>query len=153
MENQVLQLVSFKVGDEVFAASIMKIQEIIKVSEITKIPRSPGFVRGVINLRGRIIPVIDLRERFGLPVVQGDGSNRRIVVAEIGDIVAGLEVDEVAEVIRADASDMEQTPMVVTSVDQKFINGILKRGDQMLIMLDVDNILDTAETAALRNVR
>jgi purine-binding chemotaxis protein CheW len=153
MENQILQLVSFKVGDEVFAASIMKIQEIIKVSEITKIPRSPGFVRGVINLRGRIIPVIDLRERFGLPAIEDVGTNRRIVVAEIGDIIAGLEVDEVAEVIRANALDLEKTPMAVTSVDQKFISGILKRSDQMLIMLDVDNILDTAETAALRNVR
>jgi len=147
-----LQLVSFTVGEEVFAAPIMKIQEIIKVTEITKIPRSPGFVRGVINLRGRIIPVIDLRERFGLPVIETVSANRRIVVAEIGDIVAGLEVDSVAEVIRAEASEMERTPAAVTSVSQKFIQGILKQSGRMLIVLDVDNILDTAETAALRSV-
>jgi len=150
--KEVMQLVSFELAGELFAVSITKIQEIIRLTHIVKIPKSYDFVEGVINLRGRIIPVIDLRKRFGFELA-AHGAQNRIIVAEIRDVVAGLQVDSVCEVLRIDSSYYEATPSIVSSVDQKFIQGIVKQGDKMLIVLDLDKLITQDESQVLKQVR
>ena len=147
-----LQLVSFEVGNELFAAPIKKIQEIIRLTSIVKIPKAPDFVEGVINLRGRVIPVIDLKKRFDMSA-GFDESKARIVVAEIRGLCIGLIVDAVQEVLRPGADSFEETPSVVSGVNQQFIHGIVKQNDKMLIVLELDKLFSSSETEVLEQVR
>lgn len=151
-ENSLLQLVSFEVGKECFAVPITKIQEIIRITNIVTIPKSPEFVEGVINLRGKVIPVVDLKKRFVLPEKEHD-SRTRIVVAEIEGLTIGLIVDAVAEVMRAEASSFEKTPSLVAGVEQRFIEGIVKDGEQMFIVLDLDKLFSLSEANLLKTVK
>lgn len=151
-EQGMLQLVSFGVGNELFALSIKKIQEIIRQTEIVKIPRSPDFVEGVINLRGRIIPVIDLRKRFAVEAVDKTKQSR-IIVAEIGEMVVGLGVDSVEEVVRIETSFLESTPSLVHGIDQRFVEGLVRYGENMLILLDVESLFSTDESEILKSVK
>lgn len=150
--NEILQLVSFRVGKELFVLSIKQIQEIIRPTEIVAIPRSPEFVEGVINLRGRIIPVIDLRKRFYVDAV-GEENKIRIIVAEIEDMIVGLMVDCVEEVLRIDSSFFDEAPSIAVGIEQKFVQGIVKNKEQMLILLNVNELFNTDETELLRSVR
>jgi len=152
VNNMLLQLVSFEVGKELFAAPITKIQEIIRPTAIVKIPKSPDFVEGVINLRGKIIPVVDLKKRFAMPST-GETAKARIVVAELAGLTVGLMVDAVCEVLRADNSSFEETPSIVSTVNEKFIHGIVKQEEQMLIVLDLDKLLSSDETEVLKTVQ
>ena len=102
-DDELLQLVTFSIGEEEFGVNILKVQEIIRTMEITKVPRAPEFVEGVINLRGKVIPIIDLRRRFGLAPKAHD-KNTRIIVIEINNIIVGFVVDAVSEVLRIPAS-------------------------------------------------
>lgn len=117
--------------------NILKVQEIIRTMEITKVPRAPEFVEGVINLRGKVIPIIDLRQRFGL-APKGHGKNTRIIVIEINNIIVGFVVDAVSEVLRIPASTVQPPPPVVAGVDSDYISGVGKLQDRLLIMLDLD---------------
>ena len=101
-DDELLQLVTFSIGEEEFGVNILKVQEIIRTMEITKVPRAPEFVEGVINLRGKVIPIIDLRRRFGLAPKAHD-KNTRIIVIEINNIIVGFVVDAVSEVLRIPA--------------------------------------------------
>lgn len=105
-DDELLQLVTFSIGEEEFGVNILKVQEIIRTMEITKVPRAPEFVEGVINLRGKVIPIIDLRRRFGL-VPKAHDKNTRIIVIEINNIIVGFVVDAVSEVLRIPASTVE----------------------------------------------
>jgi purine-binding chemotaxis protein CheW len=147
-----LQLVSFEVGHELFAAPITKIQEIIRLTNIVKIPKSPNFVEGVINLRGRVIPVIDLKKRFEMTATV-DETKARIVVAEIGGVCIGLIVDAVQEVLRPENEAFEETPTMVSGVNQQFIQGIVKQNNEMLIVLDLDKLFTETEATVLKKVR
>lgn len=149
---EVMQLVSFRVGKELFVLSITQIQEIIRPTEIVAIPRSPEFVEGVINLRGRIIPVIDLRKRFYVDAV-GEANKVRIIVAEIDEMIVGLMVDAVEEVLRIDSSYLDAAPSIAVGIEQKFVQGIVKNNNQMLIMLNVNELFNTDETELLKSVR
>lgn len=149
---EMLQLVSFRVGKELFVLSITQIQEIIRPTEIVAIPRSPEFVEGVINLRGRIIPVIDLRKRFYVEPV-GEENKVRIIVAEIDDIIVGLMVDAVEEVLRIDSGHLDNAPSIAVGVEQKFVQGIVKNKGQMLILLNVNELFNTDEAQLLKSVR
>ncbi len=150
-EGSAFQLVSFEVGKELFAAPITKIQEIIRLTNIVQIPKAPEFVEGVINLRGRVIPVIDLKTRFDV-VGTIDETTARIVVAEIGGLCVGLIVDAVQEVLRPGHDAFEETPTIVTGVNQKFIQGIVKQEDRMLIVLDLDQLFTDTEAEVLKAV-
>lgn len=131
-----LQLVTFEVAGEEFAVDILAVQEINRMMELTRVPQAPPEVEGVINLRGRIIPVLDLRKRFGLTVSDQTDQNR-IVVVEVNDRTIGFIVDRVHEVLRIDASIVDRAPEMVCSIDSDFIAGVGKLEDRLLILLDL----------------
>ena len=147
-EKEVLQLVTFRLGQEEFSLDILKVQEIIRHMELTRVPRSPDFVEGVINLRGRVIPVLDLRKRFGLPDVE-DTSATRIIVVEVEGVTVGLKVDGVSEVLRINADTVEPPPALVTNIESDYIKGVGKLDNRLLILLDVSKILSRSEKDAL----
>lgn len=143
LNGSLLQLVTFSIDEEEFGVNILKVQEIIRIMEITRVPRSPEFVEGVINLRGRVIPIVDLRRRFGLAAITHD-KDTRIIVIELNSLVVGFIVDAVSEVLRIPADTVEPTPPVAAGVDSEYISGVGKLQDRLLILLDLDKLL-TAE--------
>ncbi len=148
----ILQLVSFNLGAEEFGVDIAAVQEIVRMPEITKVPRSPDFVEGVVNLRGKIIPVVDLRKRFRLSVGEATKSTR-IIIVTVAKRTVGMIVDAVSEVLRLDVASVEPTPdMVATQVDSAFLKGIAKLEGRLLILLDLDLILNQEEAGALEHV-
>ena len=149
--EELLQLVSFKLGNEEFAVDILKIQEINRMVEITKVPKAPAFVEGVINLRGKVIPIIDLRKRFGLEVSEYT-KNTRIVVVDIEGKVVGLVVDGVSEVLRLPLSAVEPPPPVVAGIDSEYINGVGTLEDRLLILLNLEKVLSHDEKTVLGQV-
>jgi purine-binding chemotaxis protein CheW len=142
-----LQLVTFEVGEEEFAVDILAVQEINRMMDLTRVPQSPPDVEGVINLRGRILPVVDLRKRFGFPIRERT-PEARIIVVEIHSRVLGFTVDRVHEVLRIPSSIVEPAPAMVCSIDSDFIAGVGKLNDRLLILLDL-NRLFSAESAAV----
>ena len=145
-----LQLVSFFLGDEEYAIDVLKVQGIDRVSEITRVPRAPDFVEGVINLRGKIVPIIDLRSRIGLPPKEAD-RNSRVIVVDMGREVVGLRVDGVREVLRVPTSVVEPPPDMTNAESNEFVEGMGKLEDRIILILNVDKILDSSERQALRN--
>lgn len=146
--EELLQLVSFKVSDAEFGVDILRVQEINKMMELTVVPNTPTFVEGVVNLRGRIIPVINLRSRLGLEVKEYD-SETRIIVVDLDDKTIGFIVDEVKEVLRIPKSITEAPPQIVSGVDSEYITAIGKLEDRLLILLDLTKILSNKENAQL----
>ncbi|WP_342304451.1 chemotaxis protein CheW [Methanolobus sp. ZRKC5] len=143
--DELLQMVVFQLGGEEFGVEIMKVQEIIRMPEITQIPQSPEYVEGVINLRGKIIVVINLDKRFNLSSKDVD-EHSRIIVVEIGDNVVGMIVDSVNEVLRINASSIDPAPELVTSsVSKQYITGVGKLDDRLLILLDLAKVLNKKE--------
>jgi purine-binding chemotaxis protein CheW len=143
-----LQLVTFVIAGEEFGIDILKVQEIIRPVTITRVPNAPPFVEGVINLRGRIVPVIDARKRFGLPAREMQDASR-IVVIELGGETVGFVMDAVREVIRVDAAVIEPAPELAVGVDADYISGVAKLDDRLLILLDVERVLSDGERGAL----
>lgn len=143
-DDELLQLVTFSIGEEEFGVNILKVQEINRTMEITKVPRAPEFVEGVINLRGKVIPIIDLRRRFGL-ISKPEDKDTRIIVIEINNVIVGFVVDAVSEVLRIPASTVEPPPPVVAGVESDYVSGVGKLKDRLLIMLDLDKILSTED--------
>ncbi|MCX5689882.1 MAG: chemotaxis protein CheW [Planctomycetota bacterium] len=131
-----LQLVTFEVGSEQFAIDILSVQEINRMMQITRVPQSPDCLEGVINLRGRIIPVIDLRKRFGLSKAECN-EDSRIVVVEVVGRVLGFIVDRVNEVLRVDNSIVDAAPAMTTSVERDYIRGVAKLENRLVILLDL----------------
>lgn len=135
-----IQLVGFKLGDEEYAIDVLKIQEIIRLIEITSVPRMDSYILGVINLRGKVIPVVDLRVRFELDKSDFD-KKTRIIVVKFEKENIGFVVDEVTEVIRIDKSIVEPTPPLVGAVGQEYILGICKYLKRLIILLDIDRVV------------
>ncbi len=143
-----IQIVVFDLGDERYGLDIATVYEIIRHQPITAVPRSPAFVEGVINLRGRIIPVVDLRDRFGMadaPITKAS----RIVVCEAAGTRVGLTVDAVSEVLMVPGDAIEPTPEVAAGSDARALRGIARLGDRLVILLDLDGLFNGAERAAL----
>jgi purine-binding chemotaxis protein CheW len=134
------QLVTFSLGSEEFGVDIMLVQEIIRIPPITRVPKAPGYVEGVINLRGNVIPVVSLRNRFGMPRVE-DTDLSRIVVLQVQSKVFGIRVDAVTEVLRIDSVAIEPPPQVALGMDSQFIRGVGKIGERLLILLDLSQIM------------
>ncbi|MFO8031035.1 MAG: chemotaxis protein CheW [Desulfohalobiaceae bacterium] len=149
--KDMLQLVSFKLKDEEFGVDILQVQEIIRMQEITHVPNAPDFVEGVINLRGRVIPIVDLRKRFGLESKE-HGSATRIIVVMIGQVTVGLIVDEVSEVLRIPEDTVEPPPPIVAGIESDYIKGVGKLEDRLLILLDLNKILSREEKSSLKQV-
>mgnify|MGYP001599931013 FL=1 len=135
---------TFKLGSEEFGLEILKVQEIIQMQSITRVPRTPEFVRGVINLRGKVIPVVDLRLKFGMESTE-DTERTCIVVVQIRNatsvVVMGTIIDEVREVLDIPEASIEDTPSFGTSIDTEFILGMGKIGQNVKILLDIDKVL------------
>lgn len=140
----IVQLVTFNIGEEEFGVDILKVQEIIRTMEITRVPRAPEFVEGVINLRGKVIPIIDMRTRFKLSKIAHD-KHTRIIVVEISSMVVGFVVDSVSEVLRIPANTIEPPPPVVSGLDSEYIRGVGKLDDRLLILLDLEKLLSHEE--------
>jgi len=143
-----LQIVVFELGDERYGLDIAAVYEIIRHQPITAVPQAPAFVEGVINLRGRIIPVVDLRERFGLAAGELTKA-ARIVVAEAACTRVGLVVDGVSEVLMVPSDAIEPTPDVAAGVDAAYLRGIAKLGERLIILLDLDGLFGDADASAL----
>ena len=150
-EQELIQLVTFSIGEEEFGVNILQVQEIIRTMEITNVPRAPEFVEGVINLRGKVIPIVDMRSRFGLEPKTHD-KYTRIIVIEIEMMIVGCVVDAVSEVLRLPATQVQPPPPVVAGMDSEDIDGVGKLEDRLLILLDLDSLLDNEEKEALNSV-
>ncbi len=150
-DQELTQLVTFSIGEEEFGVNILQVQEIIRTMEITNVPRAPEFVEGVINLRGKVIPIVDMRRRFGLQSKDHD-KYTRIIVIEIDMIIVGFVVDAVSEVLRIPANSVQPPPPMVAGMDSDYIDGVGKLDDRLLILLDLDSLLDNEEKEALGNV-
>lgn len=147
-DGSLLQLVTFNIENEEFGIDILKVQEIIRTMEITKVPRSPDFVEGVINLRGKVIPIIDLRTRFGMSSRPHDGQTR-IIVIDLQQMIVGFVVDSVSEVLRIPSDTVVPPPSVVSGVDSEFMSGVGKLEDRLLILIDLDKLLTSEEQNSL----
>lgn len=147
---EVLHLVTFRVGGELFGAPISAVQEIVRVPAITQIPQAPEFVEGVINLRGRVIPVVDMRRRLGsLADATGEHSKSRILVIEAGGRLVGVVVDEVSEVLKLSEERVEAAPPMISGLSNQYINGVGKLDGRLLILIDIERVLTGEELAAL----
>ncbi len=153
METETLQqdeqqLVVFDLSSEAYGVDIGAVREIIRLQDITKVPRTPEFVEGVINLRGKVIPVVDLRKRFGLPVEEESKENR-IVVVDIGAQDIGVVVDAVTEVLRIATESVEPPASVITTADSEYLLGIAKLDSRLIILLDLERVLTETEHSSL----
>jgi len=154
------QLVIFELANEHYGVDIATVESIIKMQDITEVPHAPSFVEGVTNLRGKVLPVMDLRKRFGLVAFsssdyKGDGgnggnSNQRIVVVSMDGKEVGMIVDGVSEVLTISEDAIEPTPPMVTSLDSAFITGIAKIAERLVILLEMDKVLSSQEQVALQ---
>jgi purine-binding chemotaxis protein CheW len=146
--EELLQLVSFSIGQEEFGLDIQRIQEINRMVEITRVPNAPEFVVGVINLRGKVIPIIDLRKRFGFPQKESD-KNTRIIVVELENMVVGFIVDAVREVIRIPKNITEPPPAIIAGIGSEYITSVAKMENRLLILLDIERLLRDKEKQQL----
>ncbi len=139
-QGKTIQIVGFHLGGEEYGLDIMRVQEIILLGPITLLPQVPSYVRGLINLRGHVLPVFDLRQRFGLsPCPQND--EQRIVIVNIGTRTGGIIVDSVSQVARFPAEAVEPTPKGVLGTENPALHGMIKTEDRMVILLDIDLLL------------
>lgn len=144
------QLVVFNLAGETYGIDISLVHEIIRMQVITRVPRTPHFVEGVINLRGRIIPVIDLHKRFNLPHSE-ETQHSRIIVVEVVGVTVGMIVDSVSEVLRLPVANIEPPPPVIAGgVDSAYLRAVGKWQDQLIILLDLEKVLHEQEQKELQ---
>lgn len=136
--------VTFRLEEETYGINVMQVQEVLPMTEIAPVPGAPPFVMGIINLRGNVVTVIDTRMRFGLMPREPD-QGCRIVVIEAGDQVAGILVDSVAEVIEVKESEVDTAPSVGNEESARYIYGVVSRGNDLLILIDVNKMLTREE--------
>ena len=152
--SEEVQMVTFNIGDEEYGIRITEIQEINRLDEITYLPKSPVFIEGVTNLRGNVIPVINVRKLFGMEQIEKD-DRTRIIIVDVGGRKTGLCVDKVAEVLRLFSRDIESTPAIVSgNTHNRFMQGVckLEDGRRIVILLDVEQLLNPDEMASFNNV-
>jgi purine-binding chemotaxis protein CheW len=150
-DGKILQLVTFRLDNEEFGVDILKVQEINKMVDITRIPNAPPFVEGVINLRGKIIPIVDLRKRLGFDGRSFDKSTR-IIVVELDGTVLGFIVDSVSEVLRISAGIVEPPPPLVSGIESEYIEGVGKLDNRLLILLELKKVFTLTDKRELEMV-
>ena len=150
-DDSILQLVTFKLENYEFGVDILRVQEINRMMNITKIPNAPTFTEGVINLRGKIIPIIDLRKKLGFVSRVYDKSTR-IIVVELDGIVLGFVVDSVSEVLRIPRDIIEPPPSIIGNVESDFIEGVGKLQDRLLILLELKKIFTNTERKGIEKI-
>ncbi|BDV42464.1 chemotaxis protein CheW [Geotalea uraniireducens] len=149
--TEVRQYLTFKLADEVFAVDVAKVREILEYTSITKVPQTPGFMRGVINLRGSVVPVVDLRLKFGMSETE-QTINTCIIVVEVlheeETLILGALADSVQEVFELEPEQIEPAPRIGTKLNTDFILGMGKYGEQFIMILDIDKTFTSDELAS-----
>ena len=146
--TEVKQLISFTVGDEEYGLELLRVKEVIRMKQVTWLPKAPACVKGIINLRGVVIPIVDLRERFGLP--QHDSTAMtRVIVVEVEGRPVGMVVDSASQVLRVPVEQFDDPPPVMGAASREFVTSVGKIADRLVIMIDVDRILNTEEMRQL----
>lgn len=151
--TELSQYLSFKLGDEVFALDILKVREVLDFTSVTKIPKVPDFMRGVINLRGSVVPVIDLRLKFGMQETDKTVNTCVIIVdVEFGGapIVIGALADSVSEVFDLDSTEIESVPKMGTQIRTDFLKGMGRHGDGFVMILDIDRVFTADDLKEIR---
>jgi purine-binding chemotaxis protein CheW len=145
--GELIQLVSFKLDNEEYGIEVLKVREIIRMIPITHMPNTPHYVEGIINLRGKIIPVVSMRKKFGLMELDNT-TQTRIVVMDISGELMGFVVDSVSEVIRISGSEIQPPPNVVSGgIDQECITGVINQAERLLVLLDLERLFSHEEKA------
>lgn len=147
-DEELSQLISFIVGDEEYGLDILRVKEVIRIREITRLPRAPSFVKGIINLRGDVIPIIDLRDKFDLEHLDYT-SMTRVIVVDVDERLVGMVVDAASQVVRIPTDRIEPPPPIAGGLSAEFIRGVGKLDERLIILLDIDRILSTQEKVAL----
>jgi purine-binding chemotaxis protein CheW len=153
--NDIRQYLTFKLSDEIFALDVSNVREILEFTDITKVPKTPNFMRGVINLRGSVVPVVDMRIKFGMSATEKT-INTCIVVVEVDfegeDTILGALVDSVQEVFELEPGEIEPPPKIGTGLNREFIKGMGKKEDKFIIILDIDKLLSLQELTVVAGV-
>lgn len=144
IDGEASQLISFAVGPEEYGMDILRVKEVIRGSQVTYLPKAPSFVKGIINLRGDVIPIVDLRDKFGLPN-QDQTSSTRIIVVDVDGRLVGLVVDSASQVVRIQADQIDPPPPIMGRVSKEYIRGVGKLDDRLIVLLNIDNILSDDE--------
>jgi purine-binding chemotaxis protein CheW len=153
-KEQLMQLVGFMIGKELFGVDILMVQEIIRAAPITAVPNSPDFVEGVINLRGNIIPVIELRKRLGFATPEVNMKDSWILILDIEGRITGFIVDSVTEVLKIQESTIEPPPdIVVAGLESQYIRGVCEIDEKLLILLEFNRILLVEEIKKLKDMK
>jgi len=139
-----IQCVTFTLEDETYGINVMQVQEVLREIEVAPVPGAPYYVIGIINLRGNVVSVIDARKRFGLPTIESSDLSR-IIVIEVKQHIVGILVDSVAEVVDIKPEEIETAPNVGTDETSRYIDGVVSRGDKLLILVDLNKLLSTEE--------
>jgi purine-binding chemotaxis protein CheW len=147
--GEVKQLISFAIGEEEYGFELRYVKEVIRMREITWLPEAPSCVLGIVNLRGQVVPIIDLREKFELEQVEATADTRVIVVEEEGSAV-GVMVDSASQVVRLPDNQFEPPPAVLSRASQTYITAVGKQGDRLITLLDVNRLLKTVEIQPLK---
>lgn len=143
--GELIQLVSFNLDREEYGVEVLKVREIIRMTTITHMPNTPHYVEGIINLRGKVIPIVSMRKKFGL-MDSGSDIHTRIMVMDIDGELMGFIVDSVSEVIRISASEIQPAPsMVGDGIDQECITGVINQSERLLVLLDLDRLFSAEE--------
>ena len=143
------QYVKFSVGKEEFAVDIKLVREISKLQEMLKVPSTPPFIEGLLNLRGQVLTIFNLRKRLGLED-QAFDENSKIIIVWHNDIPIGFTVDKVSEIIKVEDANVESTPPSITSIDKRFLSGVIKVGESLILTLDLTNVLSAEEEDNLK---
>jgi purine-binding chemotaxis protein CheW len=146
--TEVKQLISFTVGAEEYGLELLRVKEVIRMRQITWLPKAPPCVKGIINLRGDVIPIVDLRERFGL-AAQEQSAMTRVIVVEVQGRLVGMVVDSASQVVRIPVDQFDPPPTVMGEESRDFITAVGKLGDKLIIMIDVDRILSAEEMSKM----
>ncbi|KUK14567.1 MAG: chemotaxis protein CheW [Synergistetes bacterium] len=147
-----LQLVVFRLGKEEYGVDIAKVQEIVRVQEVTHIPQAPAFVEGIVNLRGNIIPIVDLKKRFNLEGGDVSEKEKRVIVVNVGKQIVGIVVDSVSEIIRIPRENVEPPPPIVAGIEATYIEGVGKIDKRLIILLNIEKILTEKEKEELKTL-
>ncbi|UOD34397.1 purine-binding chemotaxis protein CheW [Deferribacteraceae bacterium V6Fe1] len=145
------QFVGFKLGSEKYAIDIMVIEEILRKTEITPVPKAPDFIEGIVNIRGRVIPVVDLKKKLKLGIVN-DSQTSRIIITNINNKKIGFLVDEVEEVLRIEKNLIEDAPALAVNIDSNYINGVAKTEKGMIILLDITKVFSPYEQRQFNSI-
>jgi len=151
--TEVRQYLTFRLGDEVFALDVAKVREVLDLTPITRIPRTPEFMRGVINLRGSVVPVVDLRSSFGMAVTDTTVNSCIIVVEVVLEnevVVIGALADSVEEVVDLEPDQIQPPPKIGTHVNTEFIHGMGKRDSRFLMILNIDQVFSSEDLTAVK---